>query len=297
MGTKMNSILTRRLLSDTTEFASREFFYEFRELGVTFDEKDCTKVAIQLLGRYAKITKTWTAERNSEWLCRFYMSAKLIMFATLHVNSERYAETRNLRVVSPYLRYYAVLHLLRSVCYTLPEQSWNDGYLTHEAAIRGAVQHLRAFNPAVAEKAEKIVRRLKAERELISYRAPSIGDDQVTEKNNLLWICTLLAEVAQFNSELLDRSVEKHANLDTFKLLPHYVAKLATIEIDGHSFNDREDAYRLGYLARKFPRPTNLQHLMTEGHVEDFFGAWCAEERVDGSFDPDDMWGIIFDIP
>lgn len=296
----MNSILTRRLLSDTAEFANRDFFYEFRELGVTFDEEACTKVASRLLGRYAKATKSWTAEKNSEWLCRLYMSAKLIMSATLHINSESYAEARNLRVVSPYLRYYSVLSLLRAVCYTLPENDWKNGDLIrmpHESAIRGAVQNLRAFNPSVAEEAEKIIRRLKAERELISYRAPTIGDDQITEKNSLLWICTLLAEVAQFNSELLDRSVEKHANPDTFKLLPRYATTLATVEIDGHAFNDREDAYRLGYLARKFPRPTNLQHLMTEGHVEDFFGAWCAEEQANGSFDPDDMWGIIFDIP
>jgi hypothetical protein len=36
---------------------------------------------------------------------------------------------------------------------------------------------------------------------------------------------------------------------------------------------------------------------MSEGHVEDFFGSWCAEEDTDADiFDPDDNWYIIFDV-
>lgn len=296
----MNSIVTRRALSSTTKFAGQDFFYEFRDLGTTFDEKACAKAANELLERYAKTTKGWTPERNSEWLCRFYMSAKLIMSATLHVNSERYAKNRNLRAVEAYLRYYSVLSLLRSVCYTLPELAWKNGELiriSHNSAIAETISHLRAFSRPIADNVEQLVRLLKAERELISYRAPSVGDDQVSTQNNFLWLCTLLAEVAQFNSELFDTSLTKHADPKAFVLLPEYASRIATIQIDDYSFDDREDAYRLDYLSRKFPRPTNLQHMMTEGHVEDFFGAWCAEEPTGDMFDPDDMQGIIFDIP
>lgn len=228
------------------------------------------------------------------------MSSKLVMAATLHLNSLSFAKDRNLRVVAPYLRYYAVLSLLRAVCYTLPEHDWADGKLiqiSHSAAIDGAVENLRRFNKDIAETIKNDIRELKAERELISYRAPSSGDDQVAEKNRIFALCTLLAEVAQFNSELLEVSLSKNADPQAFVLFSKDAEKIAGIEIDGHYFGDREDAYRLGYLARKHPYPANVQHLMTDGHVEDFFGAWHAGEDGEEFFDPDRMQDIIFDIP
>ncbi len=200
----------------------------------------------------------------------------------------------------PYLRYYAVLSLLRAVCYTLPEHEWKDGNLiqiSHAAAIDGALEHLHRFDGTVADSAEIEIRELKAERELISYRAPSAGDERITEKNRYLSLCMLLAEVAQFNSELFESSMLKHANPVHFCLLSDYAAKIASFEIDGHYFGDNEDAHRLGYLARKQPHPVNMRHFMKEGHVDDFFGTWTAKEEGDEFFNPDKMQHIIFDIP
>ena len=40
--------------------------------------------------------------------------------------------------------------------------------------------------------------------------------------------------------------------------------------------------------------------MMSAAHVDDFFSAWLADEDNEGSgelFDPDENWGIIFDIP
>jgi hypothetical protein len=281
-------------------FAGRDWYYNFREIDAAFAEATCAKVAARLLERYSKLTKAWSTELNSEWTCRLFMAAKLVMSSTLHVNSAHYAQDRNLRVVVPYLQYYSILSLLRAVCYTLPEHDWKDGQLiqiSHGAAIDGALEHLRRFDKTVADAAEAEIRELKAERELISYRAPSSGDDQISEKNRFLSLCMLLAEVAQFNSELFEFSLLKHANPAHFRLLSEYAEKIASVEIDGHYFGDNEDAYRLGYLARKQPHPVNMQHFMKEGHVDDFFGAWVAKEDNDELFNPDDMQCIIFDIP
>jgi hypothetical protein len=295
----MSSISTRRALALTHLFAGRRWYYEFRELETALGEDSCMKMANRLIERYGLLTSTWTPEANSEWACRLFMAAKLIMAATLHVNSAIYAENRNLRVVVPYLRYYSVLCLLRAVCYTLPEHEWKNGqliHISHSAAIKGALNHLRGFDKAVADAAERDIRELKAEREFISYRAPSSGDDQVSGKNRFLFLCTLLAEVAQFNSELFEASLLKHADPAHFKILSGYGDEIANVEIDGHYFGDCKDAYRLDYLGRKHPHPANLQHLMTEGHIDDFFGAWCARDDECELFNPDDMQGIIFDI-
>lgn len=283
------------------KFANRDWYYDFESLPYAFSDNACQRVADRLQQRYTELAKQWNPEINSEWTCRLYLAAKLVMSATLHVNSASYAESRNLRVVLPYLHYYSVFSLVRAICYTLPEHEWNNGRLieiSHEKAIKGALDHLRKFDSKVADTIEAQIRELKAERELISYRAPSVGDTQIAEKNEFLSLCTLLAEVAQFNSELLDVSLSRHGVPNSFQLRPEFLEKIASIEIDGHYFGDSEDAYRLDYLSRKHPRPGNLQHMMREGHVDDFFGAWLSrEENPEGLFDPDSMHQIIFDIP
>jgi len=41
---------------------------------------------------------------------------------------------------------------------------------------------------------------------------------------------------------------------------------------------------------------TNLYFMMREGHVDDYFGAWCGEPESLDNFDPDNQKNIIFDI-
>jgi hypothetical protein len=296
----MSSIKTTQFFQEKHRFASRSWYYQFREIPSVFKEKGCEVAAQRLLQRYSKITKGWNVEKNSEWLCRLFLSAKLVMSATLHVNSMYFAEDRNLRVVVPYLRYYSVLSLLRAIYYTLPEAEWRGGDLiriAHTKVINGAITHLARFDDSVASTVKAEVLELKAERELISYRAPSCGDGQISLKNRFLGTCRLLAEVAQFNSELFEASLENNAGNAVFSLSPEYFEKLSSVEIDGHYFGDTEDAYRLDWFARKHPRPANLMDLMTEGHVDDFFRAWSSPNNQDGVFNPHEQECIIFDIP
>lgn len=281
-------------------FAGRYWNYDFREINSAFSHKSCARISASLLQRYSKLTKTWSREANSEWICKLYMAAKLIMSATLHINAVYFAQDKNLRVVVPYLRYYAVFSLLRAVCYTLPEHRWQDGQLIkiqHNDAIKSVLRYLECFDKTASEITKNAIYELKAEREFVSYRAPSSGDAQISEKNRYLSLCMLLAEVAQFNSELFEVSLIKHANPDCFFLIPDYAAKIASMEIDGHFFGDTQDAYRLNYIARKQPYPVNIQQFMRQGHVEDFFGAWSTEEESHEQFNPDEMNNIIFDIP
>ena len=296
----MSSISTSQILTDKVPFAGKKWYYRFRELPSVFSQEECASVVTSLQDRYAALTKKWSSETNSEWTCRLYMAAKLVMSATIHVNSADYAEQRNLRVVIPYLRYYAVFSLLRAICYTIPEQMWNAGkllHISHATAINVTQDHLYRFNKAVSEVVGDQIRELKAERELLSYGAPSSGDDHISEKNRFLSLCGMLAEVAQFDSEVIESSLLKHGDPTTFVLLKNYLESITNLIIEGHYFGDKEDAYRLNYLTRKHPRPTNILHMMTEGHVDDFFGAWVNYDEKSGSFNPDEMKEIIFDIP
>jgi hypothetical protein len=295
----VNSIVTAKYVSTTKPFAGRRWFYDFRELTNTFDEAACSKVANSLAKRYAKLTSQWNKDRNSEWICRIYLSARMVLAASLHLTANQYAAKNNLGVVNPYLAYYAILSLMRAIVFTLPEQEWNDGKLirlSHPKILNLATDHIAKFDQEKADSTRQTVLNLRAARELISYWHPSSGDQNV-EAPDELEISILLSEVAQFNSEILESSILKQADSSSFEFLEPYIEKLSRIRLHGSLFFDREDAYRLGYLKRKHPAPPNMLHIMTQGHVEDFFGAWATEVEDTGGFDPDENWRIIFDVP
>jgi len=296
----MNSILTAKYLSEKREYAGRKWFYKFRYLPIVFNEDTSSKIAGKLSARYANFTKNWDAEKNSEWLCRNYLSAKMIMSATLTLNSLEYSQKSNLRIVSPYLAYYSILSLLRGLIYTIPEVEWNDGELakiSHQKAIIIAYDYVAKFDFDLAKKLIGQTQELKAFRELISYRSPTSGDENISNNCDVLSLTTMLSELAQFNSELLEASVIKNADESDFVFLRKYQDQLSQVTIEGIQFFDREDSYRLGYLSRKYPLPPNILHVMTKGHVEDFFGAWVSPDDKEGCFDPDGDWQLIFDIP
>lgn len=296
----MNSIITAKSVSERKRFAGRDWFYDFRELTDTFDEAACVKVTRALAQRYATLTREWSKERNSEWICRIYLSAKMILAASLQLEASQYASEKNLRAVNPYLAYYSVLSLMRAIVFTLPEQEWNDGHiikLSHSKILNLAIDHIACFDKAKADSIKQTILNLRAARELISYWHPTSGDQNIKTKD-VIKISILLSEVAQFNSEMLESSILKRADKITFEFLDSYIDRLSKTYLHGHVFFDREDSYRLGYLKRKYPAPPNILHIMTEGHVEDFFGAWSARnEDSSGGFDPDENWRIIFNIP
>lgn len=298
----MSSILTAKALSPVHQFAGRKWSYDFRVITNRFPEKICQKVAGNIAQQYSLLTKNWDSDRNSEWLCRIYIAAKMIMNATLHLQSLNYSEEKNLRVVVPYLRYYSVLSVMRGLVLTLPEQLWNNGQLptiSHNTIINIAFDFIAKFDSNLSTELKNKVLKLKAYRELISYSAPTKGDSAVCAEIDVVWLCTLLAELAQYNSEILESSIFKNAPKETFVFKNSYITELSSYTIGGFEFFDSEDSYRLGYLSRKWPVAPNIHHIMTEGHTEDFFGAWYDEEEVEGNFctgSPCD-WQSIFDIP
>ena len=160
----MNSIITAKALASKTAFAGQDWFYDFRELPHFLDEDKCKKASAKLSGRYSKITKAWDKDRNSEWLCKVYLSAKMIMTATLQLNTLAYAQNKNMRLVAPYLAYYSFLSLLRGIVYTLPEVEWDDGQLvkiSHSKAIALACDHLASFDKKLAASIKEKVLELK----------------------------------------------------------------------------------------------------------------------------------------
>lgn len=301
----MSHIFVRKVVGQKVSLGGRNWWYDFRKFSEVFDEKIIEKYSQSNLALYSGLTKRWNHELNSEWICRVYLSAKMVLSASLMINSLEFAEDKNFRIASSYLEYYAIQASLRSVVFTSPITKWNEGALiklSHKKSINVVCDILAKLDKDFSEILKKYILNLKAYRELISYRAPSSGDSfkKIQFDLDLVDLCQLLCEVAQAQSELLETSIIKNAK-GSYDFLDYYIDQVCHTEIHGYSFWDDEDWYRLGYLKRKYPLPTNIMHILSEGHVEDFFGAWLPKNDEDienkNVFNPDNNWGVIFDVP
>jgi hypothetical protein len=297
----MSHIIVKKAIGDQINFAGHNWWYHFRILPKLFEESSVKTYVQQLSKAYSKLAKSWNDDLNSEWICRIYLGLKMVLSTSVMLESLEYAERKNLRVVIPYLEYYCALSGLRAIVFTSTIAAWDDGEiikLTHKKTINVAGDVLAKLDQKLAGKVKQQVLHIKAYRELISYRAPSSGDSfsKINIGLSTVDLCQMLVEVAQLQSEVLEASVIKHTK-GNFSFKEDYMRQICMTEIDGISFWDDEDAHRLGYLERKYPFPTNILHMMAEGHVEDFFGSWCAKEETDKDvFNPDENWRIIFDV-
>lgn len=280
----------------------RAWVYPYRKLFDLCSKPKLILVANRVATQYAQLTKDWTRDRNSEWSCRTYLATKMILNATVLVNSLEFARSSGLRAANPYFEYYATLSLLRGVVYMIPTEEWHSGDLmaiSHSRAINVAFDWVAKFDKILAAKLKQTALQLKAQRELIAYKAPASGDRNLGANYDLVDLLTILAEVAEFNSELLDASITKNANPSTFVVLDEHIHQIANISVEGFAFVDDEDYHRLSYVQRKTRRPYHLALFMHPGQSEDFIGAWDGDEDKGEPFTngSPSNWQAIFEVP
>jgi hypothetical protein len=205
----------------------------------------------------------------------------MILNATVLVNSLDFSRKVGLRAANPYFEYYATLSLLRGVVCLIPTEEWKDGDLlsiSHTRATNVAFDWIAKFDKARADDLKRTTLQLKAQRELIAYKAPASGDRNMGSDYDLVELLTILAEIAEFNSELLEASVTKNANPSSFTVLDEHVHQIARAEVEGYAYCDDQDYIRLDYVQRKTRRPYHLGLFMHPGQSEDFIGAWDGDE-------------------
>lgn len=284
------------------QHAGRTWAYSYRKLFDVCPERKLTTVVNRVAAQFAALTQNWTSEKNSEWSCRIYLTTKMILNATVLLNSLEFSRNSGLRIANPYFEYYAALSLLRGVVYTIPTEEWDSGQLmaiSHTRAINVAFDWIAKFNKSLAAELKQTAFQLKAQRELIAYKAPASGDKNLGASYDLLDFLTILTEVAEFNSELLEASVTKNADPSTFDVMDEHIQQIANIKIEGFAFSDCEDYSRLRYVQRKTKRPYHLGLFMHPGQAEDFIGAWDGDEDKGEIFTngSPSNWQAIFDVP
>lgn len=288
----MNQLLVRKLIG-------QEFNYS--KLNEYFSDSDIIKGKKKLDSNFRKHINDWSIENNSQWVLRNYLATKMIMSATVMLTSLEYSIEKNVLVVEPYLVYYAILNSSRAVLFTNPTVDWNNGGIidsTHSKIINTTCDAIGQFNKKVGETVKDIILRAKDYRELFSYKFPANGIYHFTVSfDEAVDICTFLVELAQFQSEILEQQNFKRSNVET-AIDKSIIQKGYVYKSEKYEFLDDEDWYRLNYIHRKQPYPVSLYFTLTEGMVEDFFGAWYPkDDNIENRYNPDDNWNLIFSMP
>lgn len=202
-------------ISDITKLESGAEYLEIN----CFSQSQIIKYAERQRRFSAGITKNWDKESKVEWLIRNYLSLKMILSSTLLLNSVEYAIKSNLRVVEPYLLYYSLLNTSRALLFADPSIEWKEGDLikqSHKKVITKTFEMIRIISPKEGEKVKFILEEAKGLRELFSYRFPANGIPGITSQSSEIELeetirtCRLLSELAQFNSEIFQKSFEKN---------------------------------------------------------------------------------------
>jgi hypothetical protein len=274
-----------------------EYYYIYDHI----EEAELKRYCERLSTSCSVLTKTWSTELNSVWLARHYLAIKMLLSSSVMFTSLEYATEKNLRIVEPYLLYYALLNCCRALTFTLPEQEWKNGGLlnmTHQKIINVAVDAIRKLSRPEGDKAASMLEKAKVYRELFSYKFPANGLRSVSksgskEVQDAIELCSVIGEIAQLNSECMHSSLEKLVH-EEVSVDMEILKKCFLYETNEGVIHDSEDWYRTDYFKRHKLTPWNLQWTAREGLVEDFFGAWCSEEENEDSYDPDTNWRIIF---
>ena len=225
------------------------------------------------------------------------MVAATVMFSSL-----KYAAAKGLRIVEPYLSYYALLNTTRALMFCIPNVSWNKGELlsaNHSKIMNVTTEHLRSIEGDLASRHADLWGKTRMARELFSYRFPALGlggeiRDLMPRWDDVLAHARVLSEITQLNSECLEGAcgcrklpfddASADALLGMFYLYEHKTS----------SITDDEDYYRLGRIINKGGSPQNIFHLATEGLVEDAFSSWDFSAS-DSDYSPDDE-DILYDF-
>lgn len=195
--------------------------------------------------------------------------------------------------------YYPLLSCARSVIFTNPYIEWNDDLpsMPHSKTINIIGDIVAKYDKKKGEEIKNFIDWAREYREIFSYKFPANGlTEHLVKFDQVVTICRLLCELAQLQSAILESSITKHVT-QKYEIDETEVTRTYLYGDKNFQFIDAEDGYRLGYIQRKVSRPYSIINTMTEGMVEDFFGAWCSDSDDEDGYNPDANWHIIFPVP
>lgn len=274
-------------------------YFEYKELYSAFDARQIEARINALRPPFAKIANLFDIQSNTQWIIRTYLASKMILASSVLLTSAQYAKSKNLRIVEPYLLYFPLLSCARAVIFTNPNEEWNDDLIVmnHSKTINLVGSIVATYNKEIGDEIKELIDWAREYREIYSYKFPANGlTGHLLDFDKLVKTCRLLCEIAQLQSAVLEAAITKHIT-QKYAIDEMEIVRTFLYGEKNFQFIDSEDGYRLSHIQRKDSRPFSIINTMTEGMVEDFFGAWCSDNDEDDVYNPDENWRIIFPVP
>lgn len=272
-----------------------EFKYE--EILTRFTESEINAYKQWVSQGFGRVcNKKMTKELNLEWITRHYLSLKMIISASVMITSLEYNIKKGVNISVPYLSYYAILSCCRAIVFTLPSQKWGKNLIEmkHTKILNTVGDCVRKLNIAYGGEILSILSRYRNYRELFSYKFPGSGIDLVSdfghrfEYDDTVKLCKILCEIAQLNSEQVERYIEKHclSNIDEWgNCGGKYILKCCiykNVEQNDTKTDlymiDEEDECALKYIMEHHSFPVSLYCNLPEWKIRDLFAVWESEE-------------------
>lgn len=295
-----------KLNAEISRYSGADYEYAYIQVN-KLDEQVIASYCRSLRNRLSNIPLT--SEQSEIWIVRAYVSVKYLLAASLMLVSAEFAAKQNLKIVQPYLLYYALCNASHAFLLMVPEQEWRDGAIlddvTHQKAQNVVTDYIRYLSPDMAQRFKDVSGRAMATREMLSYKFPALGltgdlGEVMPRLEEIVDVCQFLAEAAQLNSECIQAVFEGvpdgTLSPDSAILKRFFVYEHKAIP----GFADSDDWYRLWQFGRHSNKPLSLHLTARPGLVDDFVGAWCPDgdetpERT--VFDPDEAdMRLIFDF-
>jgi len=297
-------MLTTILQSDSkpAESQSNEFInkyissssFTYNEL-TSFDHRKLNTYIQNTHLKYTNEAKEWNIEKNNFWILRLYASLKMLLSSTLFYSNYEFSKEKKIYIALPYFEYYGLVSSCRALLLLSSDKDVFSTIFsaTHRDIIKSTTQLLTSIDTKLSEEFNQHINSLKDRRERFSYHIPTkkiITDDVDITYESSLNYSRLLAEMAQLNSEVLQKTVTTDKNRE------HFIFGNVQ-EIDDEIFkyfDSDEDYYRLGYIARKVKKPISIHQLATEGLTEDFLGNYMEEYAEENNLSPLHNLQLIF---
>ena len=137
--------------------------FEYNILFKTFKSKNIQTVINSLHPSFADIAKNLDVNSNTQWIIRTYLASKMIL---------EYAESKNLRIVTPYLMYYPLLSCARAVVFTNPRYEWNEELVTmnHSKIISVVGDIVSRYDMEEGGRIKSFIEKSRIYREIFSYK-------------------------------------------------------------------------------------------------------------------------------
>lgn len=293
-------------------YEPEHFYFDFTFLERrNISHEEVKKYTRWVDSNFSKVCKNgWDSHCNVEWIIRTYKSAKMVMASTLMLNTASYCIERNAFIAVPYLLYYALFNISRSLVFVDPYQPWSNieklSRISHSKLSRITKDIIAKLNLNLSLEIYTKIEELRDDRELFSYAFPANGYQRKIDFENIVEYCGTIAELAELTGFRIQNYIEKHY-LKTEEQRQVALNTWQNIELcdleEAYTYSsviDSEDLYRIDYIKRKRKFPASIIFTLTEGMTEDFFGVWLSENDeilTEDFFNPDINWSIIYPIP